>query len=176
VSRVRATRSPREPLQKGERIMPSTRPAPVELVADGDTRFADEERALLHVRLRAVTFLLSAGMALILVRDLTFGMGPDWPLQAAATVAMAFLATLLSAVRTCPARAVRLIEVAAFGLAAAVVALHLWHAQLSAAASGEPAALVAASKDAVIGTAIVMFTYALLVPAPNGRAPGLRSL
>ena len=80
--------------------MSSARPAPVELVADGDTRFADEERALLHVRLRAVTFLLSAGLALVLVRDLTFGGGPAWPLQAAAIVAMAFLATLLSAART----------------------------------------------------------------------------
>jgi hypothetical protein len=150
--------------------MPSTRPAAAELITDGDTRFADEERALLHVRLRAVTFLLSAGMALILVRDLTFGMGPAWPLQAAATVAMAILGTLLSAVRTCPARALRMIEVAAFGLAAAVVAVHVWQAQLSATVSGDPAALVAASKDAVIGTTILMFTYALLVPAPTGRA------
>ncbi len=40
----------------------------------------------------------------------------------------------------------------------------------SATASGDPAALVAASKDAVIGTTIVMFTYALLVPVPTGRA------
>jgi hypothetical protein len=58
--------------------MSSTRPAQVELVADGDMRFADEERALLHVRLRAVTFLLSAGLALVLVRDLIFGRGPAW--------------------------------------------------------------------------------------------------
>ena len=150
--------------------MSSTRPAPVELVADGDMRFADEERALLHVRLRAVTFLLSAGLALVLVRDLAFGRGPAWPLQAAAIVAMAFLATLLSAARTCSARGLRMMEVAAFGLAAAVVAVHLWHAQLSAAARGDPTALAAGSKDAVIGTTIVMFTYALLVPAPYGRA------
>ena len=83
---------------------------------------------------------------------------------------MAFLATLLSAARAGSVRGLRMMEVATFGLAAAVVAVHLWHAQLSAAARGEPTALAAGSKDAVIGTTIVMFTYALLVPAPTGRA------
>jgi serine/threonine-protein kinase len=150
--------------------MSSARPVPVELVEGGERQFADEERAWLHVRLRAVTFLLSAGLALVLVRDLAFGVGPAWPLQAAAIVAMASLATLLSAVRTCPTRGLRTIEVAAFGLAAAVVAAHLWHAQLSAAARGDVTSLATASKDAVIGATIVMFTYALLVPAPIGRA------
>ena len=125
---------------------------------------------MLHVRLRAVTFLLSAGLALVLVRDLTFGRGPAWPLQAAAIVAMALLATLLSAARSCSARGLRMIEAAAFGLAAGVVAVHLWHAQLSASARGDATSLAAGSKDAVIGTTIVMFTYALLVPAPHGRA------
>ncbi|SIO62614.1 serine/threonine protein kinase [Singulisphaera sp. GP187] len=150
--------------------MSSARPAPVELVADGDRRFADEERTFLHVRLRAVTFLLSAGLALVLARDLTFGRGPAWPLQAAATVAMAFLATLLSAARTFSTRGLKLMEVAAFGLAAVVVMIHLWHAQLSATVRGDPTSLVAGSKDAVIGATIVMFTYALLVPAPYGCA------
>src|SRR3954453_7266153 len=121
-----------------ERPVSSPRPAPVELVADGDMRFADEERALLHVRLRAVTFLLSAGLALVLVRDLTFGRGPPWPLQAAAVVAMAFLAMLLSAARTCSARGLRMIEGTAFGLAVGVVAVHLWQAELSATARGDP--------------------------------------
>jgi hypothetical protein len=150
--------------------MSSVRPAAVEFVADGDMGVADEERALLHVRLRAVTFLLSAGLALVLVRDLTFGMGPAWPLQAAAIVAMAFLATVLSAARTCSARGLRIMEVAAFGLATMVVAVHLWRTQLSATARGDATSLMAGSKDAVIGTTIVMFTYALLVPAPYGRA------
>jgi serine/threonine-protein kinase len=150
--------------------MSTARPAPVELIADSDMRFADEERALLHVRLRAVTFLLSAGLALVLVRDLTFGVGPAWPLQAAAIVAMAFLATLLSAARTWSARGLWMTEVAAFGLAAATVVVHLWHAQLSATARGDATSLVGGSKDAVIGTTIVMFTFALLVPAPHDRA------
>lgn len=150
--------------------MRSARPAPVELVADGDTRFADEERALLHVRLRAVTLLLSAGLVLVLARDLTFNREPAWTLQAAAIVAMAALTALLSAATTCSVRGLRMIEVAAFGLAAAVVAIHLWHAQLSAAARGDPAALAVGSKDAVIGTTIVVFAYALLVPAPYSRA------
>src|SRR4051812_44014037 len=150
--------------------MTSVRPAAVEFVADGDMGFADEERALLHVRLRAVTFLLSAGLGLVLVRDLTFGGGPAWPLQAAAVVAMAFLATLLSAVRTFSARGLGMIEGAAFGLAVGVVAGHLWQRGLSPPARGDPTSLAVGSKDAVIGTTIVMFTYALLVPAPYGRA------
>src|SRR3954452_13298 len=111
--------------------MSGTRLAPVQLVADGDMRFANEERALRHVRLRAVTFLLSAGLALVLARDLTFGEGPPWQFQAAAIVAMAFLATTLSAARTVSVRGLWVIEVTAFGLAAAVVAAHLWHAELS---------------------------------------------
>jgi hypothetical protein len=54
----------------------------------------------------------------------------------------------------------------------AVVAVHLWHSQLSAAARGDPTSLASGPKDAVIGMTIVMFTYALLVPAPYGRARG----
>src|SRR3954453_8115783 len=104
--------------------MPSARLPPVELVADRDDRFADEERTLLRVRLRAATLLLSAGLALVLVRDLTFGTGPDWPLQAATVVAMMSLAVLLPAAPGCPTRALRAIEGAAFGLAAVVVAIH----------------------------------------------------
>jgi eukaryotic-like serine/threonine-protein kinase len=50
------------------------------------------------------------------------------------------------------------------------VAAHLWHKQLAATASGDATALLGASKDAVIGTTILLFAYALLVPAPRGRA------
>jgi hypothetical protein len=68
----------------------------VEMIANGDELFAEEEHALLLVRLRAVAFLLSAGLTLVLVREELFGGGPGWPLQAAAMVAMMFLAMLLS--------------------------------------------------------------------------------
>jgi serine/threonine-protein kinase len=142
----------------------------VELIADSQEQFAEEENTLLLVRLRAVTFLLSAGLALVLVRDLMFGRGPAWPFQAAATVAMMFLATLLSAARSGSARGLKVAEAAAFGLAAGVVAVHLWYAQLAGTARGDAMALAGGSKDAVIGTTIVLFTYALLIPAPHGRA------
>ena len=150
--------------------MSSARTSPVELIAEGEPRFAEEETALLLVRLRAVTFLLSAGFALVLVRDLIFGGGPTWPLQAAATVAMVFLATLLSAVRSGSDRGLKVVETAAFGLAAGVVASHIWHAQLAGTARGDATSLAAGSKDAVISTTIVLFTYALLIPATPGRA------
>ena len=150
--------------------MSNARTMPVELIAESEPRFAEEDNALLLVRLRAVTFLLSAGLALVLVRDLMFGRGPGWPFQAAATVAMVFLATLLSAARSGSERGLKAAEAAAFGLAAGVVAVHLWHAQLSATARGDATSLEAGSKDAVIGTTIVLFTYALLIPAPHGRA------
>jgi hypothetical protein len=48
--------------------MPNVRLTPVELVADGESRFAEAENALLLVRLGAVTFLRSAGLSLVLVR------------------------------------------------------------------------------------------------------------
>ncbi len=117
-----------------------------------------------------MTFLLSAALALVLVRDLMFGGGPGWPFQAAATVAMVFLATLLSAARSGAERGLKAAEAVAFGLAAGVVAVRLWHAQLAGTARGDATSLAAGSKDAVIGTTIVLFTYALLVPAPHGRA------
>jgi serine/threonine-protein kinase len=142
----------------------------VELVAESDMGFAEEEGALLLVRLRTVTVLLSAGLALFLMRDLTFGGGPAWQFQAAATVAMAFLATLLSAARPGSVRGLRVAEVAAIGLTAGVVAVRLWHAQLSGTARGDATSLAAGSKDAVIGTTILLFTYSLLIPAPRGRA------
>jgi serine/threonine-protein kinase len=142
----------------------------VELVADSDVRYDDEEKALYLVRLRAVTFLLSAGLGLALVRDLAFGGGPAWQFQAAAIVAMASLATLLWAARAGSARGLRAAEVAAFGLAAAVVAARLWHAHRSGWARGDVTALTAGSKDAIIGTTMLLFTYALLVPAPRRRA------
>jgi hypothetical protein len=150
--------------------MSTPRSIPVELVAGSDPRFAEEENALLLDRLRAVTFLLSAGLALALVRDLTFGGGPAWQLQAAATAAMSSLATLLSAARSGSARGLRMAEAATFVLAAGVVAARLWHAQLSGTARGDVSSLTAGSKDAIIGSTIVLFTYGLLVPAPSGRA------
>ena len=45
--------------------MSSTRSTPVEMIANGDELFAEEEHALLLVRLRAVAFLLSAGLTLV---------------------------------------------------------------------------------------------------------------
>src|SRR5262249_50444940 len=150
--------------------MSNARSTPVELVAESEPRFVEEENALLLVRLRAVTFLLSAGLALVLVRDLMFGRDTVWPFQAAATCAMTSLATLLWSARSGSERGLKLAEAAAFGLAAGVVAVHLWHAQLSGTAHDDATALVAGSKDAVIGTTIVLFTYALLIPAPHGRA------
>jgi serine/threonine-protein kinase len=150
--------------------MSGARSTPAELIAESEPRFAEEENALLLVRLRAATFLLSAGLALVLVRDLMFGRGPGWPLQASATIAMTFLATLLWSARSGSERGLRMAEAAAFGLAAAVIAVHLWHAQLSGTVRCDATSLAAASKDAVIGTTIILFTYALLIPARHGRA------
>jgi hypothetical protein len=138
----------------------------VELVAGSDPRFAEEENALLLVRLRAATFLLSAGLALVLVRDLMFGGGPGWPFQASATIAMMFLATLLWTARSGSERGLRMAEAAAFGLAAVVVAVHLWHAQLAGTVRGDATSLAAASKDAVVSTTIILFTYAYCSPMP----------
>ena len=56
--------------------MSTARSMHVELVAENDPRLSEEENILLLVRLRAVTVLLSAGLALVLVRDLTFGWRP----------------------------------------------------------------------------------------------------
>jgi serine/threonine-protein kinase len=150
--------------------MSNARSTPVELIAASDAEFTAEENALLLVRLRALTVLLSAGLGLVLVRDLVFGVGPAWQLQAAAMIAAAFLAALLRSARPGSARGLKAIEVAALGLAVADVAVHLWHAQRAATERSDVTSLAAGSKDAVIGTTIVLFTYVLLIPAPQRRA------
>ena len=150
--------------------MPTARSTPVELVAQSSLPFDEEESALLLVRLRAMTLLLSTGLCLVLTRDLAFGRGPTWQFQAAAIVAMVFLALLLSAKQSSSASWLRSAEMLAVGLTAVVVMAHLWHAQISGAVRGDAASLLVASKDAVIGTTILLFAYALLIPAPRGRA------
>jgi serine/threonine-protein kinase len=150
--------------------MSNARSRPVELVAHSDSGLAQEENALLLVRLRAVTFLLTAGFALVWVRDMIYGEGTAWQLQALATLAMAFLSTLLSATRSVSARGLKVAEAAALGLAGGVVAVHLWDALVSGTARNDATALTAGAKEAVVGTTIVLFTYALLIPAPPGRA------
>jgi hypothetical protein len=150
--------------------MPTAQSTPVELVAHGSQRFDEEESALLLVRLRAMTRLLSTALCLVLARDLAFGRGPAWQFQAAVIVAMVFLASLLSARQSSSASWLRSAEMLAISLTAVVVMAHLWHAQISGAARGDPASLLVASKDAVIGTTILLFAYALLIPAPRGRA------
>jgi hypothetical protein len=62
----------------------------------------------------AVTLLLSAGFALVLARDLTFREGPDWRFQAAATVAMASLATMLAATHSASGRGLKRVEAVAW--------------------------------------------------------------
>ena len=124
----------------------SRRITPVELVSGGDPPLADEEDALLLVRLRAVAILLTAGLVLVLVRDLMFRRGPAWQLQAAETVAMAFLAVLLSAVRSGTARGLKAAEAATFGLAAGVMASRLWHDHLAGSARGDATALTVGSR------------------------------
>jgi serine/threonine-protein kinase len=141
----------------------------VQIVAVSDPVFADEENALYRVRLRAATFLLAVGLALVLARDVTFGGGSGWQLQAAAVVGMAFLAVLISAAPSGSSRGLKAGEVAAFGLAAGDMAARLWVAQLAGTARGDAASLATASKDAVIATTVLLFTYALLIPDPRGR-------
>jgi hypothetical protein len=150
--------------------MSDARSRHVELVVESDLRFAEEDKALLLVRLRTVTLLLSAGFVLVLARDIIFREGPNWQFQAAAMVAMAFLTTMLSAAGSASARGLKAAEAAALGLAAGVIAVHLWDALLSGTSRGDATALKAGAKDAVIGTTIVLFIYALMIPAPPGRA------
>jgi hypothetical protein len=84
---------------------------------------------------------------------------------------MVFLATLLSAKRSGSSHWLRAAEVAAIGLTSVVVAAHLWHKQLSATASGDARALLGASKDAVIGTTILLFAYRYRLTRRSGSAP-----
>ena len=118
--------------------MPTAISTPVELVAHNSQRFDLEESALLLVRLRAMTRLLATALCLVLARDLAFSRGPSWQFQAAAIVAMVFLASLLSARQSSSASWLRGAETLAIGLMAVVVMAHLWHAQIAGAGAANP--------------------------------------
>ncbi len=125
---------------------------------------SDEANALLRVRLRAAILFLAAGLALVQVRDALIGGDVPWQLQVVAILALAFVFSLLSFPRPLSARRLKEAEVAIFGITAAVLAIRQYHVMLSWAARGDEAAFVAASKDTMIGSIILMFAYAMLIP------------
>ena len=164
-------RSVMKPLGRDAReaSMANARSRPVELVAESDLRFAEEDKAVLLIRLRAVTLLLSAGFVLVLARDLIFrgartggsrpprrSPWPCWPRcsrprgrpRAAAEVGRGRGLRPGGLRRRGP-------PLGAHPLRHGPQRRHR---------------LKAAAKDAINGTTIVLFIYALLIPAPTGRA------
>jgi serine/threonine-protein kinase len=125
---------------------------------------SDEVQGLLEVRLRAAALFLMLGLTLVLVRDLLVGEGGPWPMQAAAVLALAFVFLLLSAARSAGSGGLRSAEVAIFGIAAGTLAVRQYHVMLAWAANADEAAFIASAKDAMIGSIIVMFAYAMLIP------------
>ena len=150
--------------------MSNARSRPVELVAESDPRFAEEDKALLLVRLRAVTLLLSAGFVLVLARDLIFRRGPGLAVPGRRDGRHGL------AGHDALGRAVGLGTRAEGGRGRGLRPGGLRRrgpplgALLSGTARSDATALKAAAKDAINGTTIVLFIYALLIPAPTGRA------
>jgi tRNA A-37 threonylcarbamoyl transferase component Bud32 len=136
----------------------------VAIDAGSNPGLADEINALLRERLRAAALFLAAGLCLALVRDVLFGGGLAWPPQVAAILSLACAFTLLSAPRSPSARGLKVAELAIFGLAAAVLAMRQYHSLLSWADRGDEASLVATTKDMMIGSIILVFGYAMLIP------------
>jgi serine/threonine-protein kinase len=135
------------------------------VIAGGpDGPWVDDAAFLLRVRLRASTLLLATGLALLQVRDALIGGAGPWQLQVAAILALAFISTLLSLPGPPPARWLKLAEIAIFGIAASVLAIRQYDTMLAWAARGDAPSFVEASKDTMIGSIILMFVYAMLIP------------
>jgi eukaryotic-like serine/threonine-protein kinase len=136
----------------------------VTIAAGSDALLSDEANALYRMRLRAAILFSAAGLALVQVRDALIGGDVPWQLQVAAILALAFVFSLLSFPRPLSVRRLKGAEVAIFGIMAAVLAIRQYHVMLSWAARGDEASFVAASKDTMIGSIILMFAYAMLIP------------
>jgi eukaryotic-like serine/threonine-protein kinase len=147
------------------RVSPPAPGSPgVTIAARADERLSDEANALLRVRLRAAILFFAAGLALIQLRDALTGGDVPWQLQVVAILALAFVFSLLSFPRPLSARRLKEAEVAIFGIMAAVLAIRQYHMMLAWAARGDEASFVAASKDTIISSIILMFAYAMLIP------------
>jgi hypothetical protein len=137
----------------------------------------DEVNALLKVRIRAAALFFAVGLALVQVRDAVLGGEVAWQLQIAAILALALISSLLTFPGTPPARRLTEAQVATFGITAAVLAARQYHAMLAWAEQGDEASFVAAAKDAMIGSVIMMFAYATLIPSTwRGAWPYLLGL
>jgi hypothetical protein len=129
-----------------------------------DALVLDEANALLRARLRAATLFSAAAMLLLQARDAVVGGSVPWQLQVSAILALAFVLSLHFLPRPLSARRLKTVEIAIFGITAAVLAIRQYHVMLSWAERGDAASFVAASKDTMIGSIILMFAYAMLIP------------
>jgi hypothetical protein len=136
----------------------------VTIAAVSDARLWDEANALLRLRLRAAILFAAAGLALVQVRDAVIGGNVPWQLQVVAILGLAFVFSLLSFPRPLSDRRLKEAEFAIFGIMAAVLAIRQYHVMFSWAVRGDEASFVAASKDTMIGSIILMFAYAMLIP------------
>ena len=157
----------RIPLPKSHVASGSAR---VAVAAGTDTLLSEEKDALLRVRLRAATLLLAVALALLQFRDVLFVVATPWQLQVAAILALAFCFSLLSFPGPPSGRWLKVAEIAIFGIVATALAVRQYHIMISWAARGDEASFVVTSKNTIIGSIILMFVYAMLIPNDWRRA------
>ncbi len=131
---------------------------------------SEEKNALLRVRLRAATLLLAVALALLKMRDVLLVVAAPWQFQVAAILALAFCFSLLSFPGPPSGRWLKVAEILIFGVVAAALAMRQCHTMISWAARGDEASFVVASKNTMIGSIILMFVYAMLIPNDWRRA------
>ena len=140
------------------------------IAAGTETLLSEERNALLRVRLRAATLLLAVALALLQFRDTLLAVAAPWQLQVAAILALAFFFSLLSFPGSPSGRWLKEAEIAIFGIVATALAIRQYHIMISWAARGDEASFVDASKNTMIGSIILMFVYAMLIPNNWRRA------
>ena len=148
----------------------ASRPSRVAIAAGPATLLSEEQNALLRIRLRAATLLLALCLALLQLRDALVGGVVPWQPQVVAILALAFISSLLSFPGSPSGRWLKEAEIAIFGIAVTALAIRQYHSMISWAARGDEASFVATSKNTMIGSIILMFVYAMLIPNNWRRA------
>jgi serine/threonine-protein kinase len=137
---------------------------PVEIVASTAPDLTRETTTLRQDRLRAAAAFLLAGLGIAAAWPLVFGAAPGWPFQLVELALLAAVIGALSRWRPMPPRALRALEALTFGSAALLMAWGQYETVLHEGRAADPAGLTAGVENAIANTALLILTYAMLIP------------
>jgi serine/threonine-protein kinase len=141
---------------------PADRPAAI--VASTAPDLTRETSLLRQDRLRAAAAFLIAGLAVGMVWPFFLGSYDGWELQSAELLLLAAVVVALSRWRPVPPRGLRALEILTFGSVAALMSWGQYETVLYEGRAHDPAGLTAGVENAIANTALLILTYAMLIP------------